>query len=273
MQVYLKKQNFFFRRAIMKTSVLILAIGALNMFQLQAKNLFYGASSPVSAALWQASEGVSRGFQPFLNVKKLQSDNAALQAENQKLIYQVFMLKQSNLEHQEYQNALQNAVPSSLSIKAAQITGLDITNDKATINKGSADGVAENTAVISGQNILYGKVTTVYKNFSEVTLISNKGSVVDVKVIGAGDEKNFIYGAIKGTGALGFSLDLVDSNAEIQEGQSLVTSGLDGIFPAGLLVGSITAVNKNDLKPFQTASVKPLGDPRSIETVFVVTKK
>ena len=271
MNVYLKKQNFFFRRTILKIGLLLLVVMALNLFQLQAKNMFYGASAPLSAALWHASENLSQGLQPLLSFKKLQNDNIALQTENQKLLAQVLMLKNSTLYHEDYQNALQSI--GAASIKAAKIIGLDIATDRATINKGSADGVLENMPVVSGQNILYGKITKVYNNFSEVTLVSNKGSVVDVKVIGQGDDKNFIYGAIKGSGNLGFYLDLVDSNAHIQEGEGLATSGLDGIFPAGILVGNIMTVTQDDLKPFQTATIKPLGNPQNIENIFVITKR
>ena len=273
MQVYLKKQNFFFRKAVVRIGIFLIAVVALNIFQLQAKNIFLGASSPLSAALWQTSGNVSGVFAPFLNVKKIQSDNVALQAENQKLLSEILILKDSNVYYQEYQSALQNARTLNMTLKPAQVTGLDIAHDMATINKGSADGISENMAVMVGQNIIYGKIVRAYKDFSEVMLVSNKQSVIDVKIIGTSDNKNFIYGAVKGLGNLGFFLDLVDSNSHIEEGQALATSGLDGTFPSGLLVGNIGTVDHNDLKPFQTASVKLLVAPQNVENVFVVMKK
>ena len=102
-------------------------------------------------------------------------------------------------------------------------------------------------------------------------LISNKHSVVDVKIQTSDTVLPIISGAIKGNGNLSTYLDLVASQAKINEHDTLITSGLEGIFPKDLLVGKITSIDKNDLKPFQTASVQPLFDVKNIDTLFVIT--
>jgi rod shape-determining protein MreC len=66
-------------------------------------------------------------------------------------------------------------------------------------------------------------------------------------------------------------LDLVPLDAEISAGQTLVTSGLEGVFPPGLLVGTITSAKRSDVQPFQTAEVTPFFDPAHTETLFVIT--
>lgn len=273
MQVYLKKQNFFFRKAAIKFIIVIIAVAALNIFYVQAKNTFYGISSPFSNVFWKMGNIVSRSVDPLVNIKKLRNENASLQAENQKLVLEIFMLKQSILDQQEYRAALNNAKTQRLSIKAAKVISLNTVLDKATIDKGTVDGISENMAIVSSPNVLYGRVAKAYPRFSEVELISHKKSVVNIKVSGVENENIFVYGVVRGLGNLKSFLDLVDSNATISEGQVMVTSGLDGIFPAGLLVGNIVTIEKNDLKPFQTATVKAGASPFGIENVFVVTRQ
>src|SRR6185436_14740024 len=185
MQVYLKKQNFFFRKTLIVTAVIVVAIIALNIFQLQIKNIFYTTSLPISTALWQAGEGITHFFDPFINVKKIQGENVALQTQNQQLLLQVASLKDSVLSQQEYQAAKQSATQQNFSVIAAKVTGLAIGNDMATVNKGLADGIKENMPLISSQNVLYGKVVKVYKNSSDVMLVSHKQSVTNVKVVDA----------------------------------------------------------------------------------------
>jgi len=80
-----------------------------------------------------------------------------------------------------------------------------------------------------------------------------------------------VYGAVKGSGNLSVYLDLVNSNSKLNENDVLVTSGLEGIFPKDLLVGKITSVSQNDLKPFQTAKVQPFYDVQNIDHLLVIT--
>jgi rod shape-determining protein MreC len=152
----------------------------------------------------------------------------------------------------------------------AKPIGLDLQQDVVTIDQGSADGIAENMPVISQEKIVYGKVTKVYNNFSEVQLISAKTSVTDVKIQSDDPTATAINGAIKGNGGLGIYLDLVAADAQINQNDVLVTSGLDGIYPRDLLVGRIDSWNKNDVKPFQTAKVSSFSDIKNAENLFVI---
>src|SRR5207237_1162769 len=100
---------------------------------------------------------------------------------------------------------------------------------------------------------------------------SAKTSVVDVKIQQGDITKNLIHGALKGGGNFSIYLDLVDSDSDIKEGDVLVTSALEGIFPPDLLIGKITSSDKNDIKPFQTAKVQPFFDIKNIDNLFVIT--
>lgn len=223
-------------------------------------------------------------FSSFLVFGSLKKENNNLKEENQKLLSQLSSLQQSLQNNQELKNAIENTKNNNFSIVLSKAIGLDSENDMLVIDKGLDDGILENMPVISGNKVLYGKVLKVYKNFSQVMLISNKNSVLDVKIsrslddrgssIKSGQNNNpakpLIYGAVKGNEGLSLYLDLVNADSEIKEGDALVTSALEGTFPPDLLVGKITSTNKNDVKPFQTAQVQPLFDVKNIDTLFVI---
>ena len=94
--------------------------------------------------------------------------------------------------------------------------------------------------------------------------------MVDVRVLDASVTVP-VAGVVKGSGGLLAYLDLVSSNATLNDADTLITSGLEGIFPKNLLIGKITSVDKNDAKPFQTAKIQPFFSTQNIDTFFVIT--
>ena len=271
MNLYAKKQNLLWQKILTRAGVLFALIILLNIFQSPIRNSFYFISSPLSKALLQAGNNSSEFFSSFAAFGSVQKENNNLREENQKLLSQLSSLQQSLRDNQELKTALENTKASNFTVLPAKIIGLDSQNDLMLINKGSADGISENMPLISSQNVLYGKVIKVYKNFSQAMLISSVSSVVDVKIQNSNPSQPPIYGAVKGSGALSLYLDLVNTDAQIKEGDTLVTSALEGTFPPDLLVGKIQSVNKNDSKPFQTAQVQALFDVKKIDTLFVIT--
>lgn len=263
--------------------ILLLFIGFLNVFYQQVNNIFYTVTSPLLKLFWKAGDNTSGFFGSFLNAKSLTQENNNLKQENQNLLYQVSILRENIKQDRVIKEVVQNTQKNNFKLILVETIGLDAVSDFILINKGSNDGISENMPVISSQKALYGRVFKVYDDFSKVMLLSNKNSVFDVKIFTANGEtpstvmensdptKALVYGAIKGSGNLSVYLDLVSLDAQIKEGDLLVTSGLEGIFPNGLLVGKITAKNQKDLKPFQTAEVQSFFDIKNTENLFIIT--
>lgn len=263
-------QNFLWQKFL--TGVLVLAIlfFSLNLFRSQIRNYFYLLYSNVSGVFLNVGKNFS-SFLQSLDFNRLKKDNNNLKEENQKLMASIFVLQELINNDQNLKEALKSIVADNFSISLAKVVGLDLENDLILINKGSEDGILENMPLISSQKVLYGKVFKTYKNFSQVMLISNKSSVLNVKVSESGPNKIATHGSLKGKGSLSLYLDTVSSQSEVKEGDILVTSALEGIFPAGLLIGKVTAVNNNDLKPFQKAEVEQFFDIKNINSLFVIT--
>ena len=121
------------------------------------------------------------------------------------------------------------------------------------VNLGSRQGIIPGQAAIDEVGVI-GQVTRVYPFSSEVTLISDKDLSVPVQV-----ERNGLRAIAFGKGrTTTVELPSLPANVDIRVGDKLVTSGIDGIYPAGLAVAEIIHVTVHDNSPFAQIIGKPL---------------
>lgn len=132
-----------------------------------------------------------------------------------------------------------------------------------TINKGAADGVERNMAVITADGIV-GRIQTAIDGAAKVMLITDPGSTIAVRV-----HRNREEGLLEGK-LDRCALKYVSYYIDIQEGDILVSSGLDGIYPRGLPVAVVTSVSKQEASSFQTVYARPIVRFSRLEEVLVV---
>lgn len=259
------------QKILLGTIILTALILFLNIYQETTKNYFYRLSYPVAKTFWIAGNASSEFVASFFNANGIKVENNNLKKENQKLFSRISLLEDELKKNQVTSEALENVKKDDFKVTLAQTIALDVANDFILINRGSDDGILENMTVISSTKVLFGKVSKVYKDFSQVMLISNKNSVVNVKTQKKDAGSPPIFGVVKGDGNFSAHLDLVAFEADIAKEDLLVTSALEVIFPKNLLVGKIIAQNKSDLKPFQTAIVAPFFDIKNMDHLFIIT--
>ena len=143
--------------------------------------------------------------------------------------------------------------------------GRDPFSQKVYVNKGAADQVKAGQAVIDDMGIV-GQVTRVYPAVSEVTLLTEKDHTIPVKVERNG-VRTLLVGA--GTGHLP-ELRFMAANADIQPGDVLVTSGLDGTYPPGLAVAAVAAVERDSGLMFARITCRPLAGVDRSDQVLIV---
>lgn len=305
MNLYYKKNGSPAKNIFVSLAAVTAVIIVLNIFAPAVKNLFYKASSPVSGYFLTSGQNFSSLLRTIFYGGKLKRENDGLKKENEMLMAQVAILKDYEKEREDFKEALRNTSRDNFVIVFSRIVGIDVGGDFLLIDKGSKDGISKNMPVISSEKVLFGRISDVYGDFSKVMLISGENNVVSVKVdyMEPASESNgfvveaeenydlesvpqdivdgnrgrpdlprdIVYGAIRGSGNLSLYLDLVPVEAELKEDGILTTSALDGIFPKNLLVGKITSVFRNDLKPFQTAQVQPFFDLSRASNLMVIT--
>lgn len=269
--VSINKKNSIFIKVLIAFIFLFIFVGALNLFQNQIKNYFYLISSPIKKVLWRAGDSASVFLASLINAKNIEKENEALKLENQNLLIKIITLREAERQNWAINEMIANDPQKEFKLVLAEVIGLNISQDIISINKGSDDGIFEGMPVISQQKVLFGKALKVYKNFSEVMLISNKNNVLNVKIQNSDLSADPIYGVVRGNGNLDIYLDLVSVDSKINKDDILVTSALEGIFPKGLLVGRIIETEKNDLKPFQTIRIEPFFNVKEADNLFVIT--
>jgi rod shape-determining protein MreC len=123
---------------------------------------------------------------------------------------------------------------------------------KVVVDKGAQEGIRPGQAVIDATGVV-GQVTAVYPFSSEVTLLSEKNQAVPVLVL-----RNGLRAVAFGNGQEGgIDLPFVADNADIRTGDALVTSGIDGTYPPGLAVATVTNIERNAAYVFPRISCTP----------------
>jgi rod shape-determining protein MreC len=134
-----------------------------------------------------------------------------------------------------------------------------------TLNKGSADGVRKGMAVLTPLGVI-GKVVTVTGRTAKVLLLTDPNSGIDVLV-----QRTRSRGIVSGSLESGTVLKYMKRSEDVQEGDRLVTSGLDNVFPKGMLVGTVIKVRKQNRGLFQAVEVWPAVQAARVEEVLVVS--
>lgn len=199
-----------------------------------------------------------------------------VKGQNEKLKKEILLLRQEN---NLLRNALQKLtdkteIENRLSelkenILVAQVIGLDPSHfyKSMIINKGSLDGLKKDMAVVDRYGHLVGRIISpVSIKESKVQLITDTESGISVI-----SEKENEPGIISGDGQGGCLLKyvLVTSPKDVYKGESLLTSGFDGIFPRGLSIGEISSV-ASTTSLFKKIGVKPFFDFRRLDQVAVL---
>jgi rod shape-determining protein MreC len=131
------------------------------------------------------------------------------------------------------------------------------------IDRGSKDGVRNDKPVISGDGIV-GRTVLVSRYQSQVQLITNPDASVGVIL-----ERTRTPGVLKGSGDFLLDLNYIGNSEQVENGDVVVTSGLDGIFPKGLAIGKVVDVRKGK-GVFRSIRVQPYIDFMRVEEVSVI---
>ena len=198
---------------------------------------------------------------------------AGFRSENERLRKRVQTLEvewQRLLEADATNRRLQQLLDFRSELPAGAITASIIASSATSwfqscvLNKGSADGVRKGMAVVTPLGVV-GKVVTVTARTAKVLLLTDPNSGIDVLV-----QRTRSRGIVSGSLESGTVLKYMKRSEDVQEGDRLVTSGLDTIFPKGLLVGTVIKVRKQNRGLFQSVEVWPAVHAERVEEVLVV---
>ena len=205
------------------------------------------------------------------------STQASLIDENQRLRAQLLASVQDAQRYQELQSEATEmrrmiGATEKLPVLAQPAEVLYLSRDpyahRLFIDRGSVQGVKAGSPVADDTGVI-GQVTRVHPLLSEVTLLTNPDQAIPVQVV-----RNGLRSVAFGGGASGMiELRYMPANAEVQDGDRLVTSGIDGTYPPGLAVGTVVRIERDQERSFARVYCKPSAGIERGRYVLVLTNE
>ncbi len=266
----------FFRRNQVLLSSFFCLLFSLYILSAAARGRLRG--DPIGPILLVLMRPLQIGAQETVaKLKEIRQGYVTLRgtaSENQRLKGRIMELEAERdrlLEAEATNRRLRELLEFRSQLPSGSVTAAVIGNSASTwfhsfiLDKGSADGVVKGMAVVSPVGAV-GQVVAVASKSAKVLLITDPHSGVDVIV-----QRSRARGIVSGSLDSGTILKYAKRSEDVQEGDRLITSGLDTIFPKGLLVGTVTKVRKKSFGLFQYVEVALAVDPSRIEEVLVVS--
>jgi rod shape-determining protein MreC len=209
---------------------------------------------------------VSHVWQNYVDLRGLRQENLRLQREAAILQRRIDQLEEQVLETQRLQGLLAMREAWRAEFVAARVVGKDATNWFKTIliDRGSRAGMRRNLPVVAPDGLV-GRIVDVTPSTAKVQLITDP-----VSAAGALMQRTRVTGIVIGNLGAGLRVRYLPLLADVVVGDEVVTSGMGGIFPKGIPVGRVTAVERTSGALFQEAVLQPKVDLGRLEEVVVL---
>lgn len=276
----LSERNIY---SILKKYQVFIVAGALALFSLHLaltdkkeyargyllKEILSYTVTPVQGLVLGAQDSVRSVWTDYLFL-------VGAKEENDQLRQTVYLLAEDNrrlreeLKLNERLRALlefKDTLPYSTT--GAAIVGYNMERWTRTviIDKGSSESIGKDHAVVAPNGVV-GRTIEVNSGSSRVLLSTDLRSNIDVII-----ERSRVKGVVEGNGTSGLIMKYVRQVDDVKIGDLVVTSGLAGVFPKGVLVGEITKIEKAGDNFFKTVEVRPSVDLGTLEEVLVLRER
>lgn len=203
-----------------------------------------------------------------MDLVHVRDENAHLRNELARVKSDQARLAELEVENQHLSELLALKDALGTNAVAANVIGSDANGISRTLvlSSGSDNGLSPGMAVLANQGVV-GKIIAVSPNASRVLLVNDHNSALD-----GFDQRSRARGIVAGQVDDGVMLKYADRSQDLRTGDTIVTSGLDGIFPRGLLVGTIQSVHREGPGLFLGVKIAPAVDFRELEQVLILTQ-
>jgi rod shape-determining protein MreC len=230
------------------------------------KKVVMEAASPVERGILSASQGIKEVWDRYLFLVGIESENRNLRKKIAELQNEINSYREMYYEVGRLKKLLSLEETIIYSAVAARVVSHERSSLFKTIiiDKGTDEGLSASLPVVTHQGIV-GRVIESSWNVSRVLLVTDYNSNIDAIVQGSRAQ-----GIMQGGGQRLARLKYVQRTDEVKAGDTVVTSGLGGIFPKGLILGTVVAAEKGEKGLFQHVEVAPAADITKLEEVLVL---
>jgi len=267
----------FSKRLLTTFCLILFAAVNITLLSISAKHRqgYSGCDRVVMAGVAPFQEGVTQAarfcehvWRHYFSLVTARQECDHLQQVLAKIMLEQSQELESELACQRFRKRLllDTETPLPQRLLPAQIVGLDpsIWFRTVIINKGLHDGVSKGMPVIAPEGIV-GQIMAASYDYAKVLLLTDRSSAIDGFV-----QRTRTRGIVEGEAKAYCHFKYVVRKAEISVGDTIVSSGLDGVFPKGLRVGSVMEIAKGPSGIFQEVSIRPFVDFERLEEVLVI---
>ncbi len=224
---------------------------------------------PLQRALLVPVEALAAGRGYFGGLAEARSDEGAARRELARQAERAMRVDQLLQENARLRALLELRPTLNVRSQAAELLyeAADPYSRKVIIDRGVTNNVVLGSPVINEAGVL-GQVTRVYLQSSEVTLLTDRDAAIPVLNRRTGARSAAFGGAGAGTGLL--EMRFMAGNADVQVGDVLTTSGVDGVYPPGLLVARVSSVDRKVDSGFARIALTPAAPPDGLRHVLVL---
>ena len=269
-------KRFFQKNGIMMlAAVVVVAVGLCIASAVSNQTGFLqNAAGVVTYPFRAAGSAVTGWFQSigerFQTVESLRKENEDLRKENAQLTEDLRQAKTDSEENQRLRdlNGLRQQ-RRDFTFEAAHVIERSTSNwsRTLTLNKGTSLGVEKGDCVVDQYGYLVGVITDAGLNWSTVTTILDTDSQLGALVFRTGEAMGDL--ALMNQGKL--KLSYLEGESSLINGDMIVTSGLGGYYPSGLVIGSVEEIKTDDNGLTRYATILPKTDITQLVEVFVIT--
>ncbi len=225
----------------------------------------FGGFSEVQRATMALIDGVRGMWTGYVALRQVQEENATLKQELQTLQVR---FQQEHAEAQRTDNLrqlLELRDRANLDTVAAEVIAgpASVEFRTVTIDKGSSDGLGNDMAVISPAGVV-GRLILPSRRASKVQLLIDRNAAA-----GALIERTRVQGVVMGSGDGMLKMQYVPGTADVKTGDLVVTSGIDGIYPKGFVIGTVDHADRG-IGAYSEITVRPAADFARLEEVLIV---
>ncbi len=233
------------------------------------KKIVLEAAAPMQKVLSISVKSVSDAWLRYIFLVGLQEENKNLNKKNNELKAELVLYQEGYLEAQRLRKLVALRGDYNYRFVSALVIGREQAALSKTIliNKGSAHGLKIGMPVMAPPGLI-GRLIDVSWHVSKVLLLIDENNN-----IGGILQRTRTQGIVSGAGAHGCILKYIYKNKDVKEGDSVISSGMGGIFPKGLLIGKVSRVQKQDAGLFLKIDIAPFADFAKLEEVLVLASE
>jgi rod shape-determining protein MreC len=233
------------------------------------ENVTLNVTAPVQSAMRDVTSPVADWVNNLTASGELSSDNKRLKAENERLTNELARAREDAVQARNAEDlaAIRSQFPDDTFLAAA-VVQRDASNSRAliAINRGSSDGLKDGMIVVTEGRSIVGTVTKTLDDYAWVTLITDPKSAVSAIV-----QESRAEGVVAGNYGGDLVMEFVGQGASVKEGDFVLTSGIGGSYPPGIVIGRVSTVRKTEQDLFQEVNVDHLASLSDLENVMVLT--